>query len=358
MKKLFTQNALMMQFLKQRIWCRFSGQNRVRRSTYPEDYWDSETSNEVKHNPIDESSLFLSFKNRKLEDEDKNESLLLVSSATLHVTLIRSSSEEQEVSLGDETLVTLTLIQLTEESSGFDTGITVEKVHVKASDIGTRKTIEFDVSSTVQSWILKSDENHGFQLVCHRCEEAGVSFDDIGGDTWLEVDGRDSRIGAGWRRIGHRRRSAANSSNSSLLIDAMQSESSHHRYHNRHVSGKTDCRVVMKGGKKSRCCRHPMRVDLREIPGFEFIQQPTTFDAHICMGRCPPRYNPTNDHSLLQSLMHLKTQHLARAERIPRPCCSPTKMEPLDILHIDENDSSRLRVTHWKNVIVGECSCS
>ena len=327
----------------------------MKRSIYTADYWDSDASSEAKHNLMDESSLFLSFKNQKLEDEDRNEALLVVSSATLHVTLIRSSSEEQEAASTAETLVTLTLIQLTEERS-FDTGITVEKIHVKASDIGTRKTIEFDVASTVQSWLLKSDDNHGFQLICHRCDEAGVSFDDVGGDTWLQVDGRDSRIGAGWRRVGHRRRSAANSSISSPLIDAMQS--SHRHQHNRHVSGKTDCRTVMSAGKKSRCCRHPMRVDLREIPGFEFIQQPTSFDAHICSGRCPPRYNPANDHSLLQSFMHLKTQHLAKADRIARPCCSPTKMEPLDILHIDENDSSRLRVTHWKNVIVGECSCS
>jgi hypothetical protein len=44
-----------------------------------------------------------------------------------------------------------------------------------------------------QAWLLRSEDNHGFQLICSRCEEAGVTFDDVGEDTWLEVDGHDSR---------------------------------------------------------------------------------------------------------------------------------------------------------------------
>ena len=31
-----------------------------------------------------------------------------------------------------------------------------------------------------------------------------------------------------------------------------------------------------------------------------FIFQPEEFDASHCRGRCPPRYHPLNDHSLLQ----------------------------------------------------------
>lgn len=332
---------------------KFAGLNRAKRSSFVNDYWYGDNSNENKAATYDESSLFLTFLNKKLEDEDKKDALLVVDSAKLHVTLIRSSSEEAD---DDDTVVVLTLIQLTEDN-GYETGITVERIHVKASDVGTRKTIEYDVTASVQAWLIKSEDNHGFQLICHKCDEAGVAFDDVGGDTWLEVNGRDSRVGAGWRRVGHRRRSAVGANSNptpSPLIDAIQA-SQHHRK-DRQAGGKTDCKAL--NGKKGRCCRRKMNVDLRDIPGFDFIQQPTTFDAHICMGRCPPRFNPTNDHSLLQSLMHLKTQHLDKAERIPRPCCAPTRMEPLDILHIDENDATRLRVTHWKNVVVGECACS
>jgi hypothetical protein len=156
-----------------------SGQNRVKRNTYSAEYWDNESSSEIRNNNVaDETSLFLTFRNRKLEEEDEKEALLVVTSATLHVTLIRSSSEEDDVTTrteGDDLIVTLTLIQLTEEE-GFETGITVERVHLKSSEIGVRKVVEFDVARTVQSWLLKSDDNHGFQLICNKCEEAGISF--------------------------------------------------------------------------------------------------------------------------------------------------------------------------------------
>ena len=38
----------------------------------------------------------------------------------------------------------------------------------------------------------------------------------------------------------------------------------------------------------------------RKLEGFSFIFQPEEFDASHCRGRCPPRYHPLNDHSLLQ----------------------------------------------------------
>ena len=50
----------------------------------------------------------------------------------------------------------------------------------------------------------------------------------------------------------------------------------------------------------SRCCPRPMPVRLQELEGFSFIYQPEQFDAVHCKGRCPPRYHPLNDHSLLQ----------------------------------------------------------
>ena len=59
--------------------------------------------------------------------------------------------------------------------------------------------------------------------------------------------------------------------------------------------------ISRKNKKSPRCCRDSMTVDLNQIPGFEFIQQPRMFDAHLCRGRCPPRFNVANDHSMLQS---------------------------------------------------------
>jgi len=184
-----------------------------------------------------------------------------------------------------------------------------------------------------------------FQVVCLKCEEARISFDDVSSeDTWLDVNGYTSDIKDSWKRIGYWRRSPEREYPK--------------KQHKEHVRGPSDCKVSKPGSKKSRCCRTSMVVEVKDILGFEFVRQPTSFDAYVCMGRCPPRYNPTNHHSILQSMMNLKTNKLDKEERIPRPCCTPSKLEPLDILHVDENDPTRLRVTHWKDVIVSECSCA
>ena len=107
-----------------------------------------------------------------------------------------------------------------------------------------------------------------------------------------------------------------------------------------------------------------MRVNFRDLEGFGFIYQPRVFDANFCGGSCPPRYHPLNDHSLLQSLMHIKSKAASRTagrrrrSKIKKTCCSPAKFENLDILHLDEVDPSKLRVTNWKNIIVSQCACA
>ena len=57
-----------------------------------------------------------------------------------------------------------------------------------------------------------------------------------------------------------------------------------------------------------------------------------------------------NDHAMLQSIMHLKTRHQIHG-KIPKPCCVGRKFRPLDILHVDDLDPTKLKVTRWKDVI-------
>ena len=97
-------------------------------------------------------------------------------------------------------------------------------------------------------------------------------------------------------------------------------------------------------------------VCLLEVLFIYFIFQPRIFDAHLCRGRCPPRFNMANDHAMLQSIMHLKTRHQIHG-KIPKPCCVGRKFRPLDILHVDDLDPTKLKVTRWKDVIVTECGC-
>ena len=107
-----------------------------------------------------------------------------------------------------------------------------------------------------------------------------------------------------------------------------------------------------KGGTK-RCCRQDMVVELGKLKGFDFIYEPRQFNAFMCGGRCPPRFLPLNDHSLLQSLVHIREKG-----RVKKPCCAPSHYESMNILHLDPENRSKLKVTRWKSIVVTQCACS
>lgn len=131
-----------------------------------------------------------------------------------------------------------------------------------------------------------------------------------------------------------------------------EKRSRQHRHFSQHDGQrrrrKTDCTR-----DNQKCCRHPMDVVFKEIKGFEFIIQPKNFDAGYCRGRCPPRYNPAHHHAFLQSLIWKQDKSKA-----PRPCCAPSKLVELEVLHVDENDGTKMKVSTWSNMRVLDCACS
>lgn len=120
----------------------------------------------------------------------------------------------------------------------------------------------------------------------------------------------------------------------------------------RHVDavGQTDCAIR---SKKQRCCRHKMNVVFKQLPGYEYILQPYNFDAGFCKGGCPYRYNAANDHARIQSAMYRM-----RMGGAPKPCCAPSKLDSLEVLHLDEHEPSKLKITKMKHARVIECACS
>jgi len=240
--------------------------------------------------------------------------LTLVSSARLVINIKRTNSFA-----GITRQVSVTQLQDEED------GVTIETVSLDNDDIAT---IEFDVTDAVQSWIENPENNNGLMVT---------------GDGFLiDNDGEKEPkiiIETKFALIRHKR---------SLLEDFNKKEGE--------SAGRTDC-----SKKENKCCRDDMKVNLRELEGFSFIIEPKQFNAYQCRGKCPPRYRPLNDHSLLQSLMHIKQQKNAvennLRSKVKKPCCVPSKLESLPILHLDENNPSKLKVTTWKSIIVTECAC-
>lgn len=185
------------------------------------------------------------------------------------------------------------------------------------------KWCEVDVTSAVQSW-LSGDINLGLELVCLDCESSLSPYQAA----------ITSLIYPDIRRV---RRSSP-----------YQSER------------RTDCQ---KGKRKKKCCRQNMKVNFTklEFPEMNFIVEPKTYEAGYCHGLCPPNYNHATNHSRIQSLMHQmerKNAKIANRKIIPKACCAPSKLGPLEILLINKDDPTKLLVEKWDNMVVIECACS
>lgn len=93
-----------------------------------------------------------------------------------------------------------------------------------------------------------------------------------------------------------------------------------------------------------RCCRYPLRVNFSNF-GWNWVVAPTSFNAYFCNGECKLGFLEKHAHT-----------HLASLSTSAQPCCSPTKMSPLQLLYF--NDDHVLVLSTIPNMSVERCSCS
>lgn len=100
------------------------------------------------------------------------------------------------------------------------------------------------------------------------------------------------------------------------------------------------------------CNRHNFTLDFKDIYHSDWVISPKQFQAYYCGGECifplSARMNATN-HAIVQTLMHLKMPNL------PKPCCVPTSLGSISILHYINEDSVNL--TKYPQSVAKACGC-
>ncbi|XP_016971671.2 uncharacterized protein LOC108039247 [Drosophila rhopaloa] len=238
---------------------------------------------------------------------------------------------------------------------------------IEFENIGLEETrtqwIEFDVTKAVQGWLNKTHENLGIEIQCDRCKSVGAR---ILSESSPSTESSSAKSTAQNNEnfnlmpvlniIGHGSLNSHQEDNLDIHHIMLTNNRSEDYVHHRSDHGTSwrkdkwsnNCYKV-----HQRCCRNQLDVAFKDIKGFEFILQPKVFDAGYCHGRCPPRHNPAHHHALLQSLIWQEDH-----SRAPRPCCAPSKLEMLEILHVDEVHSDKLKISTWSDMQVIECACS
>ncbi|XP_008057332.1 growth/differentiation factor 2 [Carlito syrichta] len=107
-------------------------------------------------------------------------------------------------------------------------------------------------------------------------------------------------------------------------------------------------------GASSQCQRTSLRVNFKDIGWDNWIIAPKEYDAYQCKGSC---FFPLSDdmtptkHATVQTLAHLRFP-----TKVGKPCCVPTKLNPISILYKDDSGVPTLKF-HYEGMSVAECGC-
>uniref|UniRef100_H3DE46 Growth/differentiation factor 8 n=1 Tax=Tetraodon nigroviridis TaxID=99883 RepID=H3DE46_TETNG len=97
---------------------------------------------------------------------------------------------------------------------------------------------------------------------------------------------------------------------------------------------------------ESRCCRYPLTVDFEDF-GWDWIIAPKRYKANYCSGEC--------EYMHLQKYPHTHLVNKANPRGTAGPCCTPTKMSPINMLYFNQEE----QIIYGKipSMVVDRCGC-
>ncbi|XP_008327219.1 growth/differentiation factor 8 [Cynoglossus semilaevis] len=98
---------------------------------------------------------------------------------------------------------------------------------------------------------------------------------------------------------------------------------------------------------ETRCCRYPLTVDF-EAFGWDWIIAPKRYKANYCSGEC--------EYMHLQKYPHTHLVNKANPRGSAGPCCTPTKMSPINMLYF--NHQEHIIYGKIPAMVVDRCGCS
>lgn len=216
----------------------------------------------------------------------------------------------------------------------------LDTVTVNLTSFGNKphRKVRLDVFRAVNSWLQHPGKNLGLQIYCENCHVHNV---------YVVHEEPADHQNQHQMHHGHNKLPTLHMDFNGRLREKR------HRVFKPTIQDYSKQHHVKCSRKNEKCCRRQLKVQFKELAGLDFVIQPKMFDAGYCEGTCPTAYNPAHEHAVLQG----KLADLGKYN-VPRPCCTPSILSDIDVLHVDEEDSTKLKVTTFKNMRVLQCACS
>ncbi|XP_051536700.1 transforming growth factor beta-1 proprotein-like [Myxocyprinus asiaticus] len=195
------------------------------------------------------------------------------------------------------------------------------------------KWLSFDVTKTLKDWLVKPEEEQGFQVKLHcGCDKPQSDFQ-------FTIAGL-----AGQR--GDKENLASQVPRPHILVMSLPVEGHSNLKSRRKRQAETDGVCTE---KSDGCCVRSLYIDFRKDLGWKWIHEPSGYYANYCTGSCSYVWTSENKYS---QVLALYRHHNPGASA--QPCCVPQVLDPLPILYFVGRQH---KVERLSNMIVKTCKC-
>ncbi|XP_073995241.1 TGF-beta family member glass bottom boat [Rhodnius prolixus] len=212
----------------------------------------------------------------------------------------------------------------------------------------------FNVSGTLTRWIAFPDSNKGLYLSIHptHLSEHEMVPEDIGLITGSSGDEIQPFMVAFLR--GGSTKSSSTTSNKRVKRLARHRKKKADHSDNPYLRSNPLMESHSVWGHSPRSCQiQTLYVSFKDLDWQDWIIAPEGYGAYYCSGECNfplnAHMNATN-HAIVQTLVHLMNPL-----QVPKPCCAPTKLNPISVLYFI--DDSNVMLKKYKNMVVKSCGC-
>lgn len=192
----------------------------------------------------------------------------------------------------------------------------------------------FDITQVVKDWIDDPELNNGVEIYADGLNAGQLLFPSL--DVAEKKSSKSNRTATRYNVVVP------------ILEMKTHERSILKRVKRQNNIERRDC---VKGDGESRCCRFTTTIAFSDLGWDDWIIAPPEYEAHYCDGSCPDRFKMANTFAGIQARLHA-----LYPSKFPKPCCVPSKLSPLTILHKDSD--GKYQFTDYPDMIVEDCKCA
>ncbi|XP_075441858.1 bone morphogenetic protein 6 [Ascaphus truei] len=207
--------------------------------------------------------------------------------------------------------------------------------------------LEFDITATSNLWVMNPRHNLGLQLSVETRDGQNVNTRAAG------IVGRDGPYDKQPFMVAFFKASEVHLRTTRSATGKRKNQNRNRYTQSQDVSRVSSVTDYNSSDLKTACRKHELYVSFQDLGWQDWIIAPKGYAANYCDGECSfplnAHMNATN-HAIVQTLVHLMNP-----EYVPKPCCAPTKLNPISVLYFDDNSNVILK--KYRNMVVRACGC-